>query len=147
MPPRGSNPPIPPKTTLQKGLYTMENEKTYTEQEVAALINAKLADYKKEADAKFAEREKALKQKEFEYSATQLLKSKNLPDSMIKFLKGDDMDNFSASVEAVAAYIDYTIKQQIQTHREGIDSGVKPGYYDSPQYTNNNGIRDAMGLR
>lgn len=125
----------------------MENEKTYTEQEITRMINDNLANYKQQVETEYAEREKALKQKEFEYSATQLLRSKNLPDSMIKFLKGDDMDNFSASVEAVAAYIDYAIKQQIQTHRKGIDSGIDPGYYSSTQYTNNNGIRDAMGLR
>ena len=116
------------------------NEKTFTQDDVNRIVGKRLAEEKQKVEASLAEREKALKQKEFEFEAKQLLREKGFSEHFFNILKGDDIKTFGGSVEVLTEYV----KAKVETHREGIDSGAGSGYYSS---NDNNHIRNAMGLR
>lgn len=116
----------------------LESEKTFTQEDVNRIVTKRLAEEKQKQEAEMAKCEAALKQREFELEAKAILKDKELPDTLLSALKGNDIETFSKSVAALKAYEN----SKIETHFEGSDRGIKPGFL-----SHGNSIRQAMGLK
>ncbi len=124
----------------------MENagEKTFTQEEVNNIISKRLTEEKQKYEADIAKRELELKQKEFQFEAKAILKSKDLPDTMLALLKGDDIETFTKNADALATYI----RNRPITYREGNNSEQHTSFNEKQYGTSPvSKIRQAMGLK
>lgn len=76
-------------------------EKTFTQEEVNAIIGKRLAEQKAAAGKELADREAELNQREMELRAKELLKEKGLPKELAGVLKYDDEESLMEAMELI----------------------------------------------
>ena len=120
-----------------------QEEKTFTQEQVNAIVGERLAKEKTKADAALAEKERELAQRELLLTAKEKIAEKGLPPELldaINVTSAEALDNSLAVVEAIIS--------QIKTQPPVI-SGMKPGGASEGVRTAKNPVqllREGMGL-
>ena len=78
-------------------------DKTFTQEQVNAIISERLAKEKSKTDATLAEREQELTRKEFLLQARETLTTKGLPVSLLDALNTSSPEAFTKSLEILEA--------------------------------------------
>lgn len=114
----------------------MEDNKTFTQEEVNAIVQDRLAKEKAKYEKQIADLQADVNRREKRLNAVDLLKQKELPAELIDLVDLKDEDSMNNSI----ALLDKTYKQQ-----HGADE--KPGYTPAGGRTHYvDPIRSAMGL-
>ena len=114
----------------------MENNKTFTQEEVNTIVQERLAKEKAKYEKQIADLQVDIGRREKKLNAVDLLKQKGLPEELVDLVNLNDEDSMNNSI----ALLDKTYKQQHGTDKKpGYDpAGGKTPYVDP--------IRSAMGL-
>lgn len=126
-------------------------EKTFTQEQVNAIIGERLAKEKTKADAalaereqQFAEREKQLANREALFDLKDQLKEMGLPAELLPVLNVSDKKALDTALEALKTYID----EQTTLERKGwkvLPNKLPEGEYDTEEPINSK-LRKAMHL-
>lgn len=76
-------------------------EKTFTQEEVNAIVGRRLAEQKASGSKELDDREKALDQREMELKARELLSSQGLPKELADILKYSDESSLNAAIDMI----------------------------------------------
>lgn len=130
------------------GTATEQQEKTFTQEQVNAIVSKRLAEDRASRASEFDKREKELNQREMQIRAKELLAEKGLPKNLADVLRYSDEESLKAAIDV----IDHTrgFKDNEQTEHkseppqrrviENILPSGKPEVVGDP-------LRRAMGLK
>ena len=76
-------------------------EKTFTQEQVNAIVGKRLAEAKASSEAALNKREQELNQREMQIRAKELLAEKGLPKSLAEVLKYDDEESLKAAIDVI----------------------------------------------
>lgn len=76
-------------------------EKTFTQEEVNAIVGKRLAEQKASGSKELDDREKALDQREMELKAREILSSQGLPKELADILKYSDESSLNAAIDMI----------------------------------------------
>ena len=118
--------------------------KTFTQEEVNAIIQERLAKEKAKYDKQIADMQADIKQREKRMEAAGKLKEKGIPEELADLVRLDDDKSFNASIEL----LERTYKQtQPGTQKEDTGHASQRGYKPKNGMAGGSDpIRDAMGL-
>ena len=129
----------------------LTGEKTFTQEQVNAIIGERLAKEKAKADAalaereqQFAEREKQLANREAMFNLKDQLKEMGLPAELLPVLNVSDTKALETALEALKAYIDDRIKNDDNGMRVLVNK-LQTGEYDREEAISSK-LRKAMHL-
>lgn len=114
------------------GAITGPEGKTFSQDEVNAIIKDRLAKEKDKAQKQFEALTKDLARKELDFTAKELLSSKGIPADILGALKYDDEETLKASV----AIVEKLFKPTAPDYKPAAGGAPDP----------NQQIREAMGL-
>lgn len=124
-------------------------EKTFTQEQVNAIIGERLAKEKARADAvlvereqQFAERERQLANREALFDLKDQLKEMGLPAELLPVLNVKDKAALNTALEALKSYVDEKNKPQYKVYEPNV---LQHGDYDK-NYGITQNLRKAMGL-
>lgn len=113
--------------------------KTFTQEEVNQIVSNRLKEerekLKKEQDAAFADREKAINAREMRMTAAEELHKKGLPSSLVDAINCTDKETMSKSIEIL-----------MQTYRSDAQEPHRTPYVPQNGETHSDPVRGAMGL-
>ena len=119
--------------------------KTFTQEEVNAIVQERLAKEKAKYDKQIADMQADIKQREKRMEAIGKLKEKGIPEELVELVKLDDDKSFNASIEL----LERTYKNN---QPEGQNGGTGAGQMQHGGYKPKGGVvevdpvREAMGL-
>lgn len=119
-------------------------EKTFTQEQVNAIIGERLAKEKAKSEAALAEREKAIKARELAIMAAEKLAAAGLPKDLSAVLKYEDEASLEAAINQLSTLRGF--KQEKKSERVYEENRLpegEPNYGDSVTVQ----LRKAMGLR
>lgn len=91
--------------TQQQNSQGQQQQKTFTQDEVNQIVQTRLARYKSESDTKgFAERERALNQRELQLEARERLADAGLPKGLLDVVNCNSKEDMEKSINALSAY-------------------------------------------
>lgn len=119
-------------------------EKTFTQEDVNAIVGKRLAEEKAKGQAILAEREQQLAQRELLLSAKEKLNESGLPVELLDALNVSSPEAMEKAITTVKAVID---KIKAEAPKPFTIHGAKPAEAGrSPQMGGNSQLRKAMGL-
>lgn len=119
-------------------------EKTFTQEDVNAIVGKRLAEEKAKGQAILAEREQQLAQRELLLSAKEKLNESGLPVELLDALNVSSPEAMEKSLNTVKAVID---KIKAEASKPFTIHGAKPAEAGrSPQMGGDSQLRKAMGL-
>lgn len=131
-------------TTAMEGgnQAAQEGAKTFTQEEVNQIVSKRLAEDRAKQAQDLAKREQEVTRRELHITATETLKSKKLPESLLGILDLTSQEAFEKSL-AIAEGAIKASPAAVFTGRTGDVGGrISTG----PTWTKPDPIRDAMGL-
>lgn len=123
-----------------------QQEKTFTQEQVNAIVGKRLAEAKASNEAALNKRETELNQREMQIRAKELLSERGLPKDLAKVLRYSDEESLTAAIDIIEKTRGF--KQDEKSHR-----GVFDGFHLLPPdhlYDGDSGdclIRNAMKLK
>ena len=132
----------------QNNEQTMNNnpatgEKTFTQEQVNAIIGERLAKEKAKSEAALAEREKAIKARELAVMAAEKLAAAGLPKDLSAVLKYDDEESLEAAINQLSHLRGFKTNEKPQRVYEEYKLPVSEDHGDPVDAQ----LRKAMGLR
>lgn len=130
------------------GTATEQQEKTFTQEQVNAIVSKRLAEDRASRTSEFDKREKELNQREMQIRAKELLSERGLPKNLADVLRYSDEKSLIAAIDV----IDHTrgFKDNEQTehkneppYRRIIENILPSGKAEVP----GDPLRKAMGLK
>lgn len=114
--------------------------KTFTQEEVNQIVSNRLKEerekLKKEQDAAFADREKAINAREMRMTVAEELHKKGLPSSLVDAINCTDKDTMNKSIEIL-----------MQTYKSNVQEPQRTPYVpQNGAETHSDPVRGAMGL-
>lgn len=95
------NPPEGAQTQQNPSEGTSQETKHFTQDDVNRIVGERLAKERAKLETELASREAQLRQKELEFTAKEMLKKHDLPESLIPALNGTDEETLQKSIEIV----------------------------------------------
>ncbi|MFA9379133.1 MAG: hypothetical protein ACERKZ_20660 [Lachnotalea sp.] len=123
-----------------------QQEKTFTQEQVNAIVGKRLAEQKATNDQELIKRESELKQKEMSLKAKELLQEKGLPKELAEVLRYDNEESLVKAIETIEHtrglnqnnnQADLAGEKQIQEHKLEMGS----------EYGNPDPVKDAFKLK
>lgn len=78
-----------------------QQERTFTQDQVNAIIGKRLAEQKQQLEAEFVQKEKELNKREISIKAKELLAEKGLPKGLADVLRYDDEESLVKAIETM----------------------------------------------
>ena len=78
-----------------------QQEKTFTQEQVNAIVGKRLAEQKQQLESDFVKREQELDRREMNLRAKELLKEKGLPENLAGILKYDNEEELAKAIELI----------------------------------------------
>ena len=78
-----------------------QQEKTFTQEQVNAIVGKRLAEQKQQLESEFVKREQDLSRREMSLMARELLKEKGLPENLAGILKYDNEEELAKAIELI----------------------------------------------
>lgn len=124
------------------GTAPEQQEKTFTQEQVNAIIGKRLAEVKASGDAELSRREKELNEREMQLRAKELLAENNLPKELAEVLKYTDEDSLEKAVGMLAKLRGFN-----KNEPSSVEMKIEPFRLpDSTGEPERDPIRHAMGL-
>lgn len=95
------NPPEGARPQQNPSEGTFREGKAFTQDDVNRIVGERLAKERTKLETEFANRESQLRQKELEFTAKEMLKKHDLPESLIPALNGTDEETLQKSIDIV----------------------------------------------
>lgn len=83
------------------GTATEQQEKTFTQEQVNAIVGKRLAEAKASNEQALNKREQELNQREMQIRAKELLAEKGLPKNLASVLRYDDEESLKAAIDVI----------------------------------------------
>ena len=122
-----------------------QQEKTFTQEQVNAIVGKRLAEAKASNEAALSKREEELNQREMQIRAKELLAEKGLPQELAKVLRYTDEESLTAAIDT----IEHTkgFKDEEKVMKKGTFDGFRPIDKNALHEHEVDPIRGAMGLK
>ena len=78
-----------------------QQEKTFTQEQVNAIVGKRLAEAKASNEAALSKREEELKQREMQIRAKEILSERGLPKDLANVLKYSDEESLTAAIDVI----------------------------------------------
>lgn len=117
----------------------IQQERTFTQEQVNAIVGKRLAEAKASNEALLSKRENELNQREMQLKAKELLSERGLPKELADVLRYDNEESLSKAIEVIS---------RINKREKDSNFTIVPNRL--PQYTETvkvNPIREAMRLK
>lgn len=123
-------------------------EKTFTQEQVNAIVSKRLAEEKSKNEAALNKREAELNRREMQIRAKELLAEKGLPKNLADVLRYDDEESLKAAIDVIEHTRGFKDNEQIEyknepPHRNIIENTLPRGGNDVV----GDPLRKAMGLK
>lgn len=129
------------------GTATEQQEKTFTQEQVNAIVGKRLAEAKASNEQALNKREQELNQREMQIRAKELLAEKGLPKNLASVLRYDDEESLKAAIDVIENTRGFKDNEQIEHNklpqRHIIENALpkgENGVFGDP-------LREAMGLK
>lgn len=135
-------------TKAGSGVDTPEQggEKTFTQDQLNAIVSKRLAEEKGKFEAEVAQKEQDIQRREFMLSAKETLKEKGLPETLLRALDISTPGAFKEAVEIVEGIIKPAQEQnEREAKKPRFTVPANLGGYDAPP--RDTVIKEAFGLR
>lgn len=119
-----------------------QQEKTFTQEQVNAIVGKRLAEAKASNEAALSKKEEELKQREMQIRAKEILSERGLPKELANVLKYSDEKSLTAAIDV----IEHT-KGFKDSEKTGTFEGFRPIEDWHDHGSERDPIRDAMGLK
>lgn len=122
-----------------------QQEKTFTQEQVNAIVGKRLAEAKASNEAALNKRETELNQREMQIRAKELLSERGLPKDLAKVLRYSDEESLTAAIDVIENIRGFKQDEDNKPHRKIIESRLPEGsaYDPLPDVL----VRKAMGLK
>lgn len=122
-------------------------EKTFTQEQVNAIVGKRLAEAKASSESALNKREAELNQREMQIRAKELLEERGLPKGLAKVLKYDDEESLKEAINVIEHTRGFRDNEQIDQKNKQSHWGVIPQPLPiSDIGDDDNPIREAMRL-
>lgn len=122
----------------------MENNKTFTQEDINRIVSERLAEDRKKTTADIEQREKDLQRKELTLKAKELFHENNLPPELMEVVNFSDDESLNKSIATLTKVISAKAPEaEDTTTKVTISSGGEHGGGSSI----GNDVRSAMGLK
>lgn len=118
-----------------------QQEKTFTQDELNAIIGKRLSEQKQQQESELAKREQELKEKEFRFNSRQKLIERGYPEDLLDILNCSD----EASLDKSLSVIDKIIGERSTVPSDIRITSLK-GMDHVQRNSKDENIRSAMGL-
>ena len=120
-----------------------QQEKTFTQEQVNAIVGKRLAEAKASNEAALSKREEELKQREMQIRAKEILSERGLPKDLANVPKYSDEESLTAAIDVIEHTKGFKDPGEKCTFE-----GFRPIEKGAFHYEENHDpIRDAMGLK
>ena len=108
-----------------------QQEKTFTQEQVNAIVGKRLAEQKQQLESDFVKREQELSRREMNFRAKEMLKEKGLSENLADILKYDNEEGLAKAIELIS---ETQGNKEVKPKRKIVDSVRLPQrvYDDSP---------------
>lgn len=96
------------------GTATEQQEKTFTQEQVNAIVGKRLAEAKASNEQALNKREQELNQREMQIRAKELLTEKGLPKNLASVLRYDDEESLKAAIDVIEHTRGFKDNEQIE---------------------------------
>jgi len=121
----------------------MGEEKTFTQEQLDAIVKERLAKEKAKFDSAHAEKEKELQAREFQIEAKEVLTKKGLPLDLLDALNTSSREAFDRSIAIIEEKLKTSPSQSETAATTRVSTGGSHNEYGT---TTGDKIRTAMGL-
>lgn len=129
------------------GTATEQQEKTFTQEQVNAIVGKRLAEAKASNEQALNKREQELNQREMQIRAKELLAEKGLPKNLASVLRYDDEESLKAAIDVIENTRGFKENEQTEHNKlpqryviENTLPRGEHGVFGDP-------LREAMGLK
>lgn len=130
------------------GTATEQQEKTFTQEQVNAIVSKRLAEDRASRASEFDKREKELNQREMQIRAKELLSERGLPKNLADVLRYSDEKSLIAAIDVIDHTKGFKNNEQTEHKNEPpqrrIIENILPSGKDE---TASDPLRRAMGLK
>lgn len=130
------------------GTATEQQEKTFTQEQVNAIVGKRLAEAKASNEQALNKREEELNRREMQLRAKELLAEKGLPKNLADVLRYDDEESLKVAIDVIEHTRGFKANEQIEHKNESpqrhIIENILPKRGDD---VFGDPLREAMGLK
>lgn len=130
------------------GTATEQQEKTFTQEQVNAIVSKRLAEDRASRTSEIDKREKELNQREMQIRAKELLSERGLPKNLADVLRYSDEESLKAAIDVIDCTRGFKDNEQTEHKNEPpqrqIIENILPG---GKADTAGDPLRKAMGLK
>lgn len=136
------------QNTNTTGTATEQQEKTFTQEQVNAIVGKRLAEAKASNELALNKREEELNRREMQIRAKELLSERGLPKNLADVLRYSDEESLKAAIDVIEHTRGFKGNEQIEHNNESPQRHVIENIL--PKGGNNvtgDPLRKAMGLK
>lgn len=124
-----------------------QQEKTFTQEQVNAIVSKRLAEEKAKNETALDKREEELNRREMQIRAKELLSERGLPKNLSDVLRYDDEKSLIAAIDLIEHTKGFKNDSDENEQNKGIFEGFRPMEKGAFHNHETDPFREAMGLK